>query len=349
MNISRKRRLTKIRRQHSRFSKAAAMLFFIGLMAALMVSQVPQEATAAHTFIPRRDVAAQDSVDVEIVSDSLNLESGHELPLTITVTHLGYPVPGAVVNVVSTAENVCTFRSESETTDVNGQMVVFLLAVSDEDICVDVTATAYVENYTIGTFILRDIAIEPAESFLDGAGVYYMGIGGAMAIIAIGATETGKYALLKLLVVPLYSRVKREDVLDHFVRGQIFGHVMSHPGAHYNAIKQALKVNNGTLSHHLKTLEMQGYLNSHRDGTYKRLYPTGQQVPRRKGRQLSDLQMCILDAIKKVPGLTQKDLATEHDISQQSVSYNIRALVRIGALSSRRDGISKRYFIDQEM
>ncbi len=349
MNISRKRRSMYESGSHSRFSKVAVMLLMVGLLAVLFISLVPQDVTGAHTFIPRRDVAAQSSVEVEIYSEFLNMESGHELPLTITVTHLGYPVPGAIVNVTSSAESVCTFRSESETTDANGQMVVFLLARSNEEICVDITATAYVVNLTSDTFVLRDIAIEPADSILDGPGVLYMGIGGAMAIIAIGATETGKYALLKLLVVPLYTRVRREDVLDHFVRGQIFGHIMSHPGAHYNAIKQALKVNNGTLSHHLKTLEMQGYLKSHRDGTYKRFYPTGQQIPRTKGIQLSDLQMCILDAIKKVPGLTQKDIALEQNISQQSVSYNIRALVRVGALASKRDGVRMRYFIDQEM
>ena len=146
----------------------------------------------------------------------------------------------------------------------------------------------------------------------------------------------------------MYSRVKKENVLDHFVRGQIYGYVMSHPGEHYNGIKQALKVNNGTLSHHLKTLEMQGYLKSHRDGTYKRFYPTGTKTPRNKGIQLSDLQIGIVDAIRQVPGITQKEIAKREGITQQSVSYNLRILIRFGVLQFSREGVRKRYFITEE-
>jgi len=324
------------------------LIFTILLLMGLVLPPISHDAEAAHVFTLRRDVAALDTIEVEVETDFFNLQSGHELPLLVTVTHLGYPVEGAAIYVTCTVDDVCTFRMEPNLTDENGQMMVYMLAESDEDVVVDVYTSAYMQNYTPDTYILEDIAIEAVEPLLDSTNMIYVGIGSLMAIAAIGATETGKYALLKLLVVPLYTRVRREDVLDHFVRGQIYGYIQSHPGAHYNAIKQELKVNNCTLSHHLRTLELQGYLKSHRDGTYKRFYPTGQEVPRTRGIQLSDLQMCILDAIRQVPGVTQKDIAKNEGITQQSVSYNLRAMVRVGILASERDGVRKRYFIVNE-
>lgn len=336
-------------RPGSRLSWIIAILFMASLLA-LTAPVFSDEAAGAHFFTPNNwDVAAQDSIDVEIYTDLYNIPSGSELQLTITVTHMGYPQPDATVNISTEPEGICTFRYESEVTDVNGQMMVYLKARVNEETCVDVEAVAHWENYTSYPYKLRDIAIEPVEPFIESRDILYVGIGGGvMALAMLGATEVGKYALLKLMFVPLYSRIRKDDVLDHFVRGQIYGYIMSHPGEHYNGIKQALKVNNGTLSHHLRTLEMQGYLKSQRDGTYKRFYPTGTKLPRRKGIQLSDLQMEIVDAIRQIPGLTQKDIAKREGITQQSVSYNLKLLERIGVLKSERDGVRKRYFILQD-
>jgi DNA-binding MarR family transcriptional regulator len=342
-------RLLKRSNPSSRLSWIIAFLLLFTLLA-FTTPLFTEEVAAGHLFNPNNwDVAAQDTVDVEIYTELYNIPSGTELPLKITVTHMGYPESGATVNISAEPEGICTFRYESEVTDVNGQMIVYLKATVNSETCVDVEAVAQWGNYTSYPFKLRDIAIEPVEHFIEGQDILYVGIGGGvMALAMLGATEAGSYALLKLIVVPLYSRIRKDDVLDHFVRGQIYGYIMSHPGEHYNGIKQALKVNNGTLSHHLRTLEMQGYLKSQRDGTYKRFYPTGTKLPRRKGIQLSDLQMEIVDAIRQIPGLTQKDIAMREGITQQSVSYNLKLLERIGVLKSERDGVRKRYFILQD-
>jgi len=89
------------------------------------------------------------------------------------------------------------------------------------------------------------------------------------AILLIAAvavmSENAKYGLL-LLIVPLYSKIKREKVLDHFIRGQIFGYIMANPGEHYNSIKQALDMTNGSLAHHLRTLERERFVKSKRFG-----------------------------------------------------------------------------------
>jgi predicted transcriptional regulator len=320
-------------------------LFIISILFLTMVTMPDVE--AAHIF--HRDIAAEDHLVADVETESLNIESGHELPFTITVTHGGLPVAGAWAELIS-SRDCCNFRFDNNTSDDNGQIIAYMTGTAKEElVTVDVAVIARSNDFSSSPPVyIRDITIEPVEQILDREDILYVGIGGLLAVTALAATEFGKYGLIKLLFVPLYSRVRKENVLDHFVRGQIYGYIMSHPGEHYNGIKQALKVNNGTLSHHLKTLEMQGYLKSHRDGTYKRFYPVGTKVPRNKGIKMSDLQIEIVDAIRQVPGITQKEIARREGITQQSVSYNLRILVRLGVLQCARDGVRKKYFIVEE-
>ena len=331
------------RRSATKFSILALLVCVLLLLGPVV------NTSAEHIFIPRRDVAAQNSLDVEVTYELLHVRSGNELPLTVIVTHRGAPVEGVLVNMSCTAPGNCTFRFEDRITDVDGKVAVYLTACTEKEMQIDVIAIAYHANYTSSSYRVEDVTIEPPVGPWPAKSISYLGLGGLLALGLIAMTESGKYGLLKLTLVPLYSRLKKDDLLDHFVRGQIYGYIMSHPGEHYNRIKQKLEVTNGTLSHHLRALEMQGYVKSHRDGTYKRFYPTGMKIPRRKGIQLSDLQIGIIDSIRQTPGITQKDIAKSEGISQQSVSYNLTVLARIGILSSERHGVRKKYFLLQEM
>jgi hypothetical protein len=64
----------------------------------------------------------------------------------------------------------------------------------------------------------------------------------------------------KFLVIPLYTKIRREEVLDHFTRGRIYGMIESSPGVHYTLIKKKVGVGNGTLTYHLSTLEREGFI-----------------------------------------------------------------------------------------
>jgi len=300
----------------------------------------------SHSGVPSDSLK---TLDLMVSYETLHVESGVPLYFFLTVTHNGLPVLGALIEFNSTDSNFSDFTYENRYTDEDGKAVVFLTAYSEEGMEIDIFATASLEGYTVGIDVIEKVTIEPPVNILNEENIpSYISITGIIAIIIIASTETGKYGLLKLLIVPLYSRLKKDELLEHFVRGQIYGHIMSHPGEHYNHIKQKLGVTNGTLSHHLRTLELQGYIKSHRDGTYKRFYPTGMKIPRKKGIQLSDLQMGMVDAIRQSPGISQKDIAQREGISQQSVSYNLAILERMGILDSVRDGVRKKYFISSD-
>jgi predicted transcriptional regulator len=157
-----------------------------------------------------------------------------------------------------------------------------------------------------------------------------------VAAVAMGATEVGLVALMSLLL-PLYSKIRKEEVLDQFTRGKIQGYITAYPGEHYNSIKAQLGMNNGALAYHLKVLEREGYVTSIRDGVYKRYYPKETIVPMRRG-QFSQMQEMFLGHIRDCPGISQDGLARAMKVSNQVVYYHVRNLMAAGAVRLEKDG-----------
>ncbi len=153
----------------------------------------------------------------------------------------------------------------------------------------------------------------------------------------ISFNENVKYGAL-LLLIPLYSKIKREKVLDHFIRGQIYGYIMANPGEHYNSIKQALDITNGSLAHHLKTLERERFIKSKRFGLYRRFYPWTMRIPEDGYFRLNEIQKNILDLCRHQPGITQKDLALSLNLTPPTINYHIAILAEHGHVSVIRRG-----------
>lgn len=163
-------------------------------------------------------------------------------------------------------------------------------------------------------------------------------------LLAVGLgvfTESGRYRLLVLftLLLPFYSRIQKEDVLDQFVRGQIYGFIKTNPGVHYNQILRKVGVKNGTLSYHLGVLEKTELIQSRREGLkYRVFYPTGMNFPKSERFRLTDFQIQIIESLKRHPGLTQKELARLLGQKPQTINYNIKVLDQAGLLSVEKKG-----------
>lgn len=271
------------------------------------------------------------------------VSSGNSAILRVRVLdQFGGPVEGATVSA-SAATGVVT--PAAATTDATGFARFTFRMTTTQAIEVSVhfdvsKGNAFVDE---ADYTLVVIAAPPRPILTRPETAVSAGIGAAV-LAALAGTEIGKYGLSNLVFFPLYSRLRKEEVLDHFVRGQIYGYIMSHPGEHYNSLKDALKVTNGTLAHHLRTLEMQGFIKADRDGVFKRFYPLEMQIPRHKGIRLSDLQHHMLTLIRSDGGPTQQDIAVQLGVSQQTVSYNLRHLNREGLVRMEKEGRMKRYF-----
>ena len=272
------------------------------------------------------------------------LRSGTVMPLRVRVVDQYFqPVMGATVRMTTDGGTVSPAEA---TTDVNGFARFTFTAVVTDAVEFHVKADASLGTAIHGRaqFSVVAIPVVAERPILSRPETVSAGIGAAILAALVGGTEFGKYGLSNLVFFPLYSRMKKEEVLDHFVRGQIYGYIAAHPGEHYNSLKDALKVTNGTLAHHLRTLEIQGFIKADRDGIFKRFYPVEMQIPRDRGIRLSDLQHNILGLIRSDGGPTQQDIAGELRVSQQTVSYNLRHLSREGLVRMEKDGRAKRYF-----
>jgi len=170
---------------------------------------------------------------------------------------------------------------------------------------------------------------------------------GLLAFGLLVFTESGKYKLLLMftLLLPLYTRIQKEDVLDQFVRGQIYGFIKTNPGVHYNQILRKVGVKNGTLSYHLGVLEKTELIQSRREGLkYRAFYPTGMNFPKAERFRLTDLQIQIIGSIRSQPGMTQKEIARLLGQKPQTINYNIKVLGQAGLISVVKTGRKTRCF-----
>ncbi|MCK4758097.1 MAG: PKD domain-containing protein [Thermoplasmata archaeon] len=160
------------------------------------------------------------------------------------------------------------------------------------------------------------------------------------------ATEVGKYAFL-LFFIPLYSKLKKDKILDTYTRGKIHGYIMANPGEHYNAIKRALDINNGSLAYNLNVLEKEGIIKSKTDGMYKRFYPSDMNIPNGGPANLSEAQKQIIRNIKDTPGISQKDIAALMGLSASTINYHIAKLEEMDYVKKEKKGMRVQYYLDK--
>ncbi len=165
---------------------------------------------------------------------------------------------------------------------------------------------------------------------------------------ALGKTEAGRFALLSLFVVPLYSRISKEDALDNFLRGKIYGYIIANPGACYSEIMDALDIRNGTFIHHVKVLEKEGFVKSKRDGRYRRFYPIGARVPIKDPRYLTDVQMDIVDVIMDNPGLSQAEVGRRIGKNRRVVNYHVNLLADTGIVVMKKSGVRTKLYVSKK-
>lgn len=160
---------------------------------------------------------------------------------------------------------------------------------------------------------------------------------------ACACTEVGKFALLNFVFLPLYTKLRKKNILDHFVRGQIYGYIKVNPGDNYTTIKRNLDLKNGTLTYHLKILEKEGLIKSWNDGTHKHFYPKGVKIPD-DGIKNPSIHSTIMKSIEESPGISISDIAAVTGISKQLANYHVRKLAADGSIEIERKSFSKQCY-----
>ncbi len=185
------------------------------------------------------------------------------------------------------------------------------------------------------------VTVAAAPTGLAVEGGYDLMTAGGAALLAIlaawtAANENARFSA-GLLFAPLYTKLKREEILQHFVRGQIYGYILANPGEHYNAIRTALGLTNGCLAHHLRTLERESFIKSRKFGLYRRFYPVNMRIPE-DGEYVNEVRRTILGIIRGRPGISQVEIAHSLNLTPPTVSYHLGILSKANRVKVVRKG-----------
>ncbi len=296
------------------------------------------------TFVATDVAGNERTISRTVILDAVALLELADLPATTALAELtlsGSAEPGARVWVDGTEVEV----------DARGGFHTILQLPNIGHASVRIQTVDGAGNEAVRTMTLERVRATPLRATTPmpiGANAWLtLGLIVLGVLVGGGSTERGRWHLLLWLVVPLYTRVSRQrnQVLDHYVRGQIHGYIVANPGDHYNSIKAALKVNNGTLAHHLRVLEREGLIKSRASSIYKRFYPSEMRVPEpARGEELTEIQRILLRRICETPGIAQKDLSALVGVSASTINYHITHLQEQELVRSQRHGMRVGYY-----
>ena len=115
-------------------------------------------------------------------------------------------------------------------------------------------------------------------------------------------------------------RSNREyNTIQYNTKNIILRYIIESPGSHFAKIRRALRLNSGTLTHHIGKLEKQGLVKSIRCGKEKQFYLRG-AVPGRK--PISSKGDEILHIIEGNPGISTLEIASLTGKTRQNASYH---------------------------
>jgi predicted transcriptional regulator len=159
-----------------------------------------------------------------------------------------------------------------------------------------------------------------------------------LVIVGVAMTfEFTKYALV-LMLLPLYARIKKHEVLDNKTRLAIHGLVVENPGMHYNEIIREFDLTNGVAAYHLDVLEREGFVRSIRDGTLRRFYSSSTKVPGDHKATPDQTRERILEMVTANPGINQKSIVDELGIGRTLVGYHLKTLIDEGYIEAHKQG-----------
>ena len=115
-------------------------------------------------------------------------------------------------------------------------------------------------------------------------------------------------------------------------------------------MKRELDLPNGCLAYHLNALEKQSYIQSKRDGMYRRFFPVEMKVGKLSTElSLSKSQRIIYKIIKKTPGLSQKEIGNKISLSISTVNYHINSMTDSGLIRLERNGNTTKCYPEELM
>lgn len=130
-------------------------------------------------------------------------------------------------------------------------------------------------------------------------------------------------------VMPLYTRLARDDIRDNKVRDTILTTIEKEPGVHAIEISRRAKCGWGTVVYHLGVLEKMAYVASVREGRHRRYFPKGEHHHRLHAPlalMKNPATSKVFEAIRVNPGIKQKELSHLLGLAPSTVNWHVGRL-----------------------
>lgn len=154
--------------------------------------------------------------------------------------------------------------------------------------------------------------------------------------LSAAAAGIGLLALLVAkLLLPLYTRLGRNRVLDHPVRARLYEQVRSEPGIRQGQIVDFLGIGDGAARRHIEVLRRHGFIVEARLGGLVGYYVTGDLPPRVARQALllqSDGAKRVHDLLRREPHLSLREAARRLGMTAPGVHRHRKRLREAGLL-----------------
>lgn len=159
---------------------------------------------------------------------------------------------------------------------------------------------------------------------------------GANSVFCVGLFFILVVGIVVLLIgIGIYSKIRKDRLMDHETRQRIVDYLKDHPGAYYSQVRKDLDLAHGVMTHHLNMLEQQELIFSKQDRSYRRFYLDGMYT---KGPIVVGKQKDVLDLIRRYPGLSQSEIGRRLEMGRMIVSYHINQLEELGMIWKQKHG-----------
>jgi DNA-binding transcriptional ArsR family regulator len=138
------------------------------------------------------------------------------------------------------------------------------------------------------------------------------------------------------------------------VRKKIYEYIKAHPGEHMATLRKEFSLSPSSISHHINVLEKNGFILSHIDGRYKRLFVNNNGYI----STVSDNYKSQISALKNVnskkivfylmarPMSTQYELSEALELHPSTIHWHAKKLQALGLISAIKDGKNIRYTVE---
>jgi len=176
-----------------------------------------------------------------------------------------------------------------------------------------------------------------------------------LIIIGISGTSIFLYLLYTnenvrygFFLSPLYTRLKKDDLLDQPNRNTIYHYIISNPGTNLSTIFNDLDLGYGTLIHHLNILEKEGLIFSSKEMGIKRFnLRKSEDVSNDTYTEshISPLQREILEYLKEHDSITRREIEVDLGIKSSTLIYSLRRLREWGLIQRKGSRKNAEYSI----